>query len=79
MGWIKITPDYHLFSANPSTSVLFLIGSDITYNADVKHKISEEHKKHSDLIMADDLLEHYNNLTLKTLYTLKFFIERGLC
>ena len=66
------------FSANPQTSVIFLIGSDTTYNADVRQKINEEHIKHSDLIMAHELIEHYDNLTLKTLYTLKFFIEEGL-
>ena len=59
-------------------SVFFLIGSDSTYSHNTKQLLKEETKNHSDLIMADELVESYHNLTLKTLYTIKFFIETGL-
>ena len=39
--------------------------------------LHEEGSKFQDIIQTDDLLEHYDNLTLKTLYTLKFFIHTG--
>ena len=69
---------FNYFSANPQTSVLFLIGSSSTFNNETKRKLKEEEKAYNDLIQAEELVEHYDNLTLKTLYTLKFFIEKGL-
>ena len=63
--------------ANPQTSVIFLIGSDKPYSIDIRQRVKQEHEKYGDLIMAEELIEHYDNLTLKTLYTLKFFIEKG--
>ena len=58
--------------------MIFLVGSYSTFSSDVKKKLLDESKQHSDLIMAEELIEDYSNLTLKTLYTLKFFIEAGL-
>ena len=66
-----------LFSVNLQTSVLFIIGSTNYYSNETRHKLKEEIKTYGDLIVADELVEHYDNLTLKTLYTLKFFIEKG--
>ena len=66
------------FSANSRISVIFLVGSDSIFSIEVKKKIEDECKEYSDIILVDDLIEDYNNLTLKTLYTLKFFIEAGL-
>ena len=37
----------------------------------------EEKKYNDDIIEVGGLIEHYNNLTLKTLYTIKFFLEQG--
>ena len=59
------------------TSVLFLIGSTAIDRAEAHQSLKDEHILYSDLILADDLVESYDNLTLKTLYTLKFFIEKG--
>ena len=42
-----------------------------------KHKLEEEQKIHEDVIQVKDFIEHYNNLTLKTLFTLKFFLDKG--
>ena len=69
---------FYLFLANLKTSVIFLVGSDSTFSSEIKQKLRNESKKYSDLIMAGDLIEDYSNLTLKTIYTLKFFIEAGL-
>ena len=66
------------FTANRQTSVLFLVGSYSSYSPSIKHKLISESQSKSDLIMADELIEHYSNLTLKTIYTLKFFLEAGL-
>ena len=37
-----------------------------------KHGLLEESERYGDLLMLD-LVEHYNNLTLKTMHMLKFF------
>ena len=58
--------------------MIFLVGSDSIFSKDVQTKLEHESKEYSDIILVDDLVEHYDNLTLKTLYTLKFFIEAGL-
>ena len=42
-----------------------------------KHKLLEEQKIHEDIIQVKNFIEHYNNLTLKTLFTLKFFLDKG--
>ena len=39
-----------------------------------KQSLLEESEKYGDLLMVD-LVEHYNNLTLKTMHMLKFFNE----
>ena len=57
--------------------MLFLIGVSDTFTNESAHKLKEEKETYNDLIQADELIEHYNNLTLKTLYTLKFFLEKG--
>ena len=65
------------FTANDHTAVLFILGTDITLSIDEKLELQEEDNFHGDLIRVDGLTEHYNNLTLKTLYTLKFFLKNG--
>ena len=57
--------------------MLFLVGANDTSTEENIHKLKEEEETYNDLIQADELIEHYNNLTLKTLYTLKFFLEKG--
>ena len=58
--------------------MLFLVGANDTFTEESTHKLKEEQETYNDLIQADELIESYNNLTLKTLYTLKFFLEKGL-
>ena len=69
--------DYKYFTANIRTSVIFLVGSAALDSAAVHRSLKDEQILYSDLIFADDLVEGYDNLTLKTLYTLKFFMEIG--
>ena len=68
---------YTFILANDQTSVLFLFGTEESSSNETKAKILEEQKIHGDIIQVDGLVEHYNNLTLKTLYTLKFFLQSG--
>ena len=65
------------YLANAQTSVLFLLGMDENINNKTESKLLEERNTHGDIIQVDGLTEHYNNLTLKTLYTIKFFLQKG--
>ena len=58
--------------------MLFLIGTNNTFTKENTHTLKVEKETYNDLIQADELIEDYHNLTLKTLYTLKFFLEKGL-
>ena len=68
-----------LFAANGQTSVLFLIGMDPSMNEDQRMRLLEEQKNKDDIIEVEGLIEHYDNLTLKTMYTIKFFLKSGNC
>lgn len=35
-----------------------------------------EHAKYGDILQAD-MVDHYNNLTLKSVFTMKFFLEES--
>ena len=67
----------YFFIANNETSVLFLMGQDPSLDEDEKSWLLEEQMNNDDIIEVGGLIEHYNNLTLKTLYTIKFFLEEG--
>ena len=56
---------------------MFLFGTEEGISNETKNKLSEEQKTHGDIILVNGFVEHYNNLTLKTLYTLKFFLQTG--
>ena len=53
------------------------MGNDPNMNEDDRMWLMEEQENNNDMIVVDGLIEHYNNLTLKTLYTLKFFLTHG--
>ena len=61
--------------ANNQTSVLFLLGRQKNLNKGINAKISREKEFYGDIIYVDNLIEHYDNLTLKTLYAIKFFLQ----
>ena len=63
--------------ANAQTSVLFLIGLESNGSNETRNQINNENHIYGDLIQVDGLFEHYDNLTLKTLYTMKFFLQEG--
>ena len=64
--------------ANNQTSVLFLLGREKNLNKGINAKISREKEFYGDIIYVDNLIEHYDNLTLKTLYAIKFFLQADL-
>ena len=71
-GWAK--------EANKKTAVLFLLGSEKTRRQHhyITKYIHAENRSYGDIILIDGLIEHYNNLTLKSLYALKFFLSRHI-
>ena len=74
---LYVTPISNIWLANEHTSVLFLFGEEENTSADIKDQIKEEQNIHGDIIQINGFMEHYNNLTLKTLYTLKLFLKTG--
>ena len=53
------------------------MGNDPNMDEDDRMWLMEEEENNNDMIVVDGLIEHYNNLTLKTFYTLKFFLTYG--
>ena len=74
---LYFTPISNIWLANEHTAVLFLFGEEENTSADIKAQIEEEQNIHGDIIQINGFMEHYNNLTLKTLYTLKLFLQIG--
>ena len=71
--WRKTWGNY----ANTQTSVLFLLGRLPDIKHETEAKILEEKNQYGDIIEVNGLIENYNNLTFKSLYTLKFFLDHG--
>jgi len=42
-----------------------------------KERIKNEQAKFNDILQVDDLVDHYNNLTLKSVFMLKFFLDKS--
>ena len=60
-----------------NVSVIFLIGNQNSHrNFTLTNKILEESAKFGDILQAD-MVDHYNNLTLKSVFTLKFFLNES--
>ena len=67
-----------LFIANNQTSVLFLFGNEAReLSEEANNLLIKEQETYGDIIQVNNFVEHYTNLTLKTLYTLKFFLKKG--
>ena len=64
--------------ANKETSVLFLIGKNTNASEAIADKLLEEKRRYGDIIQVDGLIENYYNLTLKSLYALKFFTKKNI-
>ena len=41
-----------------------------------RQRVLDEHAKFNDILQAD-MVDHYNNLTLKSVFTLKFFLNES--
>ena len=61
--------------SNNRTSIIFLFGSQVGLNSNSKMLLTEEMHEHDDIALIDGLIEHYHNLTLKSLYSLKLFLN----
>ena len=65
--------------ANEQTAVLFLIGkSPIKDSSSIENMISKEQGRYGDIVRVQGLIEHYDNLTLKSLYAVKFFLSENI-
>ena len=42
-----------------------------------KERIKNEQAKFNDILQVDDLVDHYNNLTLKSVFMLKYFLNES--
>jgi len=72
--WRKTWQKY----ANTRTSVLFLLGRVPNIKHEIEKKILEEKNRYGDIIEVNGLIENYHNLTFKSLYTLKFFLDHTI-
>ena len=44
---------------------------------EMQHALDTEIDKYGDIIKADGFIDSYNNITLKAMHTLKFFLNKG--
>ena len=61
--------------SNDRVSIIFLFGSQTGLDSKTKLLMSEEMIKNNDIVLIDGFVEHYHNLTLKSLYSLKLFLD----
>merc|ERR1711962_428302 len=62
-----------------NVSVIFLIGNENPFGnltVATRQRVLDEHAKFNDILQAD-MVDHYNNLTLKSVFTLKFFLNES--
>ena len=63
--------------ANAKTAVVFLLGRERGKPTKATQlKLQEENNIYGDIVHVGGLIEHYDNLTLKSLYSLKFFLNK---
>ena len=60
---------------NSCTSIIFLMGKEVDLGSKDRLLLSEERKKYNDIAMVEGLVEDFYNLTLKSLYSLKLFLN----
>ena len=60
---------------NGCTSIMFLMGKEVGLDSNDNLLLVEETKKYNDIALVEGLIEHYHNLTLKSLYSLNLFLN----
>ncbi len=60
--------------SSQNATLAFLLGTSPD-SPSVSPLVREEAARHGDLLVAD-FVDHYNNLTIKSLYTLKFVVSQ---
>merc|ERR1711953_115436 len=62
-----------------NVSAVFLLGNE-KYGENItqltRERIQTEHAKYDDILQVD-MVDHYNNLTLKSVFSLKFFLNES--
>ena len=56
---------------------MFLYGLHQEISMGIREELKKEKDSFGDIIQVDGLVDTYNNLTLKALYTLRFFLKTG--
>ena len=57
--------------------MFFLYGASPDMSKEMQHALDTEIDKYGDIIKADGFIDSYNNITLKAMHTLKFFLNKG--
>ena len=57
--------------------MFFLYGASPDMSLELQHALDTEIDKYGDIIKADGFIDSYNNITLKAMHTLKFFLNKG--
>ena len=57
--------------------MFFLYGASPDMSKEMQHALDTENDKYGDIIKADGFIDSYNNITLKAMHTLKFFLNKG--
>ena len=60
---------------NACTSIMFLMGKEVDLDPNYELLLVEERNKYNDIALVEGLIEHYHNLTLKSLYSLNLFLN----
>ena len=60
---------------NVCTSIMFLMGKEVDLDPNDELLLVEERNRYNDIALVEGLIEHYHNLTLKSLYSLKLFLS----
>ena len=61
-----------------NVAVIFILGQDNDFGDEQEQKLLEEMHMYQDIVQINGLIEHYDNLTLKSLYSLKFFLTNDM-
>ena len=61
-----------------NVAVVFILGKDENFSVIEERELLNEIYRYQDIVQVNELIEDYHNLTLKSLYSLKFFLSDDL-
>ena len=60
--------------SHQNVAVVFILGNDKNFGVEEERELLNEIYRYQDIVQVNELIEDYHNLTLKSLYSLKFFL-----